>query len=131
MADSYVTDTHALLWYLAGSQRLGDAARKAFDEAVSGEAAVVVPVIALAELAMLMEKGRASISMDDVLQVLRETDGFVIEPLVWDTVSRIQEMSSLFDMHDRLITAEALIRGVPLITVDQAIVASGLVPVVW
>lgn len=131
MATTYVTDTHALLWYLAGSPRLGSAARQVFDEAVSGQATVVVPVIALAELAMLMEKGRTSLPLDDVLKILRETNGFAIEPLLWDTVSRIREMSSLLDMHDRLITAEAQVRGVPLITVDQAIVASGLVSVIW
>ncbi len=34
-------------------------------------------------------------------------------------------------MHDRVIVAEALARGATLITRDEAITASGLVPVVW
>jgi PIN domain nuclease of toxin-antitoxin system len=34
-------------------------------------------------------------------------------------------------MHDRLIVAEAIARGLPLITRDQTITASGLVKTVW
>jgi len=34
-------------------------------------------------------------------------------------------------MHDRFIVAEALARGATLITHDQTITASGLVPVMW
>ena len=131
MATIYVADTHALLWYLAGSSLLGSAARHAFDEAVRGQATVVIPVIALAELTMLLEKGRAELSLDEVLDVLKKTSGFVIEPLLKDTVIRVRQMTSLPDIHDRLIVAEAESHGAPLITVDQAIVASGLVAIVW
>ena len=35
------------------------------------------------------------------------------------------------EKHDRLITAEALARGLPLITRDQIITASRLVQTVW
>ena len=51
----YVTDTHALVWYLGGSTQLGVTARSAFDEAVAGASAVYVPAIVLAELVMLIE----------------------------------------------------------------------------
>ena len=39
----YVTDTHALVWYLSGSSLLGAAARSAFDEVTSGMSQVNVP----------------------------------------------------------------------------------------
>ncbi len=56
MAPVYVIDTHALIWYLRGSDRLGAAARAAFDDVTSGRAHMVVPAIVLAELVMLAEK---------------------------------------------------------------------------
>ena len=53
-----VTDTHALIWYLEDSPRLGAAARDAFDASDRGEADIFVPTICLVELVYLHEKGR-------------------------------------------------------------------------
>ena len=52
----YVTDTHALLWYLSGSERLGVAARQAFDQVVNGQGEVVIPAIVIAEFIRIAEK---------------------------------------------------------------------------
>jgi predicted nucleic acid-binding protein len=41
----YVADTHALIWYLSGSERLGDEARALFDSAIAGEIRVLIPAI--------------------------------------------------------------------------------------
>jgi predicted nucleic acid-binding protein len=54
----YVTDTHALIWYLNGSQRLGAQARAAFDSASAGASQIVVPVIVFAEIVFLAERRR-------------------------------------------------------------------------
>ena len=43
----------------------------------------------------------------------------------------LRALTDIPDMHDRFIVAEALARGATLITHDQAITASGLVPVMW
>jgi hypothetical protein len=52
----YVTDTHALFWYLADDSRLGDEANRAFEEAEQGHALIYVPAIVLAEMYYLMAK---------------------------------------------------------------------------
>lgn len=59
MAD-YVTDAHALVWYLEDDARLGPQARQAFDACDRGEALIFVPAICLVELVYLQEKGRLS-----------------------------------------------------------------------
>lgn len=127
----YVTDTHALIWYLGGSPLLGDAARQAFDDAVSGESQVIVPAIVLAEMVMLVEKGRSDVGISAVMSALRSASGFVLNSLAPDVALSIRSFSALPDIHDRLIVGEALANSAVLITRDQAIAASGLVPIAW
>jgi len=52
----YLTDTHALFWYLINSPLLGAGANSAFDEADNGQARIYIPTIVLAELYYLNEK---------------------------------------------------------------------------
>jgi predicted nucleic acid-binding protein len=52
----YVSDTHALFWYLINSPLLGANARLAFDEADAGQALIYIPAIVIAELYYLNEK---------------------------------------------------------------------------
>lgn len=59
----FVTDTHALIWYLQDSPRLGKVAQAAFDACDSGRVVVYIPSICLVEIIYLQEwkqSGRAS-----------------------------------------------------------------------
>ncbi len=58
MANKYILDTHALVWYLEGNPKLASNA-KATMNAVDSE--MVLPLIALSEAAFLVEKGRIGI----------------------------------------------------------------------
>jgi PIN domain nuclease of toxin-antitoxin system len=127
----YVADTHSLLWYLAGSPQLSSDARAALDETVSGAAQVVVPAIVIAELVMLAERRRGVFDAPRIVAALRSNSKFLLSPLSPEIALRIQSLTKLSDIHDRLIVAEALAAGASLITRDQAITASGYVPVVW
>jgi PIN domain nuclease of toxin-antitoxin system len=126
----YVTDTHALIWYLVGSSRLSHRARAVFDEAVAGNAQVVIPAIVIAEMIMLAEKHRA-IQFRELLSELQAVPGFQFAPLTPDTAITIHQLTILPDIHDRLITAEALHQGSALITADGRITDAGLVDVIW
>lgn len=131
MATTYVTDTHSLLWYLQGSSQLGAAARQVFDDVVAGTASLVIPVMVIAEMVLLLEKGRAAIDLDAILGTLHSLPAVTIAPLTLDVTLEIRELSVLPDMHDRLIVAEARAREAALISVDRAITASGVVNLVW
>jgi len=127
----YVADTHALVWYLSGSSLLGEAARRAFDEAVTGESRVIITAIALAELVMMVEKGRVRVDMTIMLETLRAVPGFEMRSLTPDVALSIRSLAVLSDIHDRLIVAEAIASKATLITRDHSIAASGLVPTIW
>lgn len=127
----YVADTHALVWYLGGSPLLGDAARQAFDEVASGDGLLIVPAICLAELVMMSEKGRSAIDATLITAAIRAAPGFELRPLAPEVALSIRALTALPDIHDRLIVAEALANNATLITRDQLIVASGLVPTLW
>ena len=127
----YVADTHALIWYLGGSPQISKAARMAFDEAVNGVSRVIVPAIVLAEIVMLVEKRRVTVNLERVVSVLKSTPGFVLKALEPEIVLRTRDLTAIPDIHDRLIVAEALSLGAPVITCDRKITRSGLVSVVW
>lgn len=94
-------------------------------------AQVIVPTISLAELVILVEKGRIGIGVATVVEALRSVPGFEIRPLTPEVALSIQSLTMLADIHDRLITAEAIAANAALITQDQAIRASGLVSTIW
>jgi len=47
---TYITDTHSLLWAFTRPSKLGEYARRAFEEIAKGESSLLIPVIVLAEL---------------------------------------------------------------------------------
>jgi len=125
----YVTDTHALLWYLARPERLGAQARQAFDEVKSGKATIIVPAIVLAELIWTIERGRIQTDLQRVLATICKH--YIITPLIPADVLKLPELTNIPEMHDRMIVAEAKRRNAPVITRDENISRSGAVSVVW
>lgn len=125
----YVADTHALLWYLADSPHLSAAAKRVFEEAKTGEAAVIVPAIVLAELIWIVQKGRISVDLKRVLATVQKH--YTITPLEPVDVLAIPDLFVIPEMHDRMIVAETQRRRASLITRDEDIARSGLVPIVW
>ncbi len=54
----YVVDTHVLLWYLTADKKLSQTAHTIIKQAINGQANLVIPAVALAELYMIAEKQR-------------------------------------------------------------------------
>jgi len=127
----YVTDTHGLLWYFTHPHRLGPHALAAFAEVNAGQANLFVPVIVLAELIFAIEGGRIHIEFDPLLQALQAIPNVSLTDLSLARTLDLRTLTAIPEMHDRLIVAEALARGLPLITRDQTITSSGLVKTVW
>ncbi len=126
----YVADTHALIWYLENSPRLGSQARAAFDACDQGEICIYVPTICLVEIVYLMEKGRISPEMKSMLEAELKSgeSGLVIADLDMDVVEQIANVlrDDIPDLPDRVIAATALALNLPLISRDRKIVLSGL-----
>src|SRR6266478_1909904 len=133
MANRFVLDTHALVWYVEGSARLSSAAKTIMDDSASE---MILPAIALAEAVHIVDKGRTSIlsSMDLLKDVVTE-QRIRIQPLTLEIIQESLRAGVVKEMHDRLIVATALYEQrmghqVSLVTKDSNIVSSGLVSTV-
>jgi PIN domain nuclease of toxin-antitoxin system len=130
----YVVDTHALIWFLEGNSRLGEKAKNVLSEPSSQ---LVLPAIALAEAAWIVERGRTSIpSVVELLNAVNADPRLVIYSLDKAIIQQTLSLSAITEMHDRQIVATALIltsqgETVTLLTCDQNITASGLVSICW
>lgn len=131
----YVADAHAMLWHLFDPRRLGAAARAAFLDADSGAARSYLPAVVIAEMIMVVERGRLpGITINHLLTVLRlmrTSANYLLFPLLPEVVIASHALTAIPDIFDRLIVADAQHLNVPLISRDAIISASSLVRVVW
>jgi len=136
MANKYILDTHALVWYLEGNPKLGQQAKITMEAAGS---LMVLPLIAVAEAAFLIERGRIGIpSVADLLEDIFEDKRVEIFPLTWDVFERSLTAEGLRipELHDRFIVSTGLHLqdlgdNVEIITRDQEIADAGILPVIW
>lgn len=131
----YVADAQAMVWYLFASNRLGQTARTVLREANAGEVKVYLPAVAVAEMIMTVERRRLpSAAMPQLIAHLQWMSGqpnYELPPLTPELVISSRTLTAIPDIFDRLIVAETLQLGLPLITCDSVIRASGLVQIIW
>ncbi len=130
MAD-YITDTDALIEYLAGSPQLGPEARAAFDAAVTGEADIHIPALVLVELLVLSLRHPGALNLNRIVASLQTSPGFHFTPLSPEVILRTQALTDLQFLHDRVLVAQALEEGLIIITRNPAIADSAFVPTTW
>lgn len=132
---TYVTDTHALLWHLVGSDRLSARVRSIFRQADVNESHIIVPTIVLVEIVYLIEKARIPDEIIEKLIELLETSAsnYRLSPIRPATMRSMRTIpyAMIPDMPDRIIAATAKELGLPLITKDQKILSANVVTVIW
>ncbi len=128
----YVADTHALLWYVAGSSRLGRAAARVF-EGMGTSTEVCVSSISLWEIAQLSDLGHIELPNGYAAwcDALERLAGLRIEPLFADDVEEARRLGALRDPFDRLIGGTALRLGAPVLSADRRLRAERRLRVVW
>jgi PIN domain nuclease of toxin-antitoxin system len=125
-----VLDTHVLWWYLTDALRkLSRSIRRALEEAEQGEALLYISVMVLFELWDLNERLGRPFDFRLLLQALQQSGQFVIVPLDVDDVLAYDDLAAIPGSRDRMIATATRKMAAPLITVDEAIRASGAVPV--
>ena len=92
---------------------------------------VIVSPLVLAELVIIAEKQRVNFDLAAAIAMLKDVPGFRFVDLTTETALRTQQLTTLPDIHDRLIVATALEYGATLLTADQAITVADIVPVAW
>ena len=109
--------------------------RAAFFAGDTGSSHIYLPAVALAEMIMVVSKGRLPgiviPELFDQLAVTRASTNYTFLPLLPETVIASHALTTIPDIFDRLVVVEAQRMGVPLLTRDTIIAASGLLTVVW
>jgi len=127
----YIPDTHALIWFLTNSSRLGKNASKIFHNTNSF---IVISTLVLAEAKFLAEKARIEKSFASILSALQDDPRVKIHPI---DLSVIENAPKGLDIHDSLICGTALVyqellkEKVKLITKDSKIINAGIVETLW
>lgn len=133
MIPRLLLDTHVVVRWLATPRKLSREQLRALREAVRRREPVGVSAVTLLELAVLFGEGstRAHVPLEELLGELETNQAFTILPLTVAIAAEVGAIgASLRDPADRAIVATARVRKLRLVTSDQRIIDSGLVPVV-
>ena len=128
-------DTHALLWWQAGGERLSRAAAAAIDAAP----AVLISPLTCWEVATLHRLGRIALDREPAVWItdLLTDDRLTVVDLTAEAATWAGLLDEAFpgDPIDRLLYATARDRRVPFVTKDEALrdfaTTAGDVKVIW
>lgn len=109
-------DTHALLWWLAGDERLGPKARAAIEDPVNE---VLVSHVSLWEIAIKIGIGKLRLDVGEAVAAIRargvEELGLTAPHLV--TLAALERRHR--DPFDHMLVAQAIVEGATLMTEDR------------
>jgi PIN domain nuclease of toxin-antitoxin system len=115
-----LVDTHAILWWIAGDERLSKRARKILEDPENKR---WVSIASLWEIAIKMSSGRLpaeGLTLGTIAGLLKAQQ-FAILPVRLEDLLRLELLPWLHrDPLDRLIVAQALEEGISLLTADGA-----------
>lgn len=130
-----VLDTHVLVWWVSGIEKLSATAKKAIAKHQTIERSILVSSITAWEIAMLANKGRLVLNMD-VDAWLAEVGRIpAVEFVAIDNLISVKSTALPGEFHqdpaDRMIVTLARLRACPLVTADQKILDYKHVKTVW
>ena len=97
----------------------------------TGNATIIVPAIAVAELYFLSVKMKQPFVPSELLDALASVSGIELSSLGREQLERLDELDEIPEMHDRLIAAESFVHDAPVVTRDEVLAASARVETVW
>jgi len=118
-------DTHALVWFVGAPQRIPPRSMRLINTAIRDSDSIAVSSISVWEIAMLVERGRLSLTMDAGVWIARvEALPFLTFIPVDNQIAfrsvRLEEFPNR-DPADRIIVATALGHGATLVTADASL----------
>src|ERR1044071_4101123 len=106
MSFRHIVDAHALIWYWESNAKRGSTAKAILDDVASD---LVLPVIALAEAAFVVSKGRTLIpDVPTLFDRVEHDPRFEGYPLTYEILQTSLSATGVPEMHDRLIVASGL-----------------------
>jgi PIN domain nuclease of toxin-antitoxin system len=120
-----VLDTHALIWWVNGDERLSSRAKSTIEDALADKGQILVSAISAWELAMLAQRDRIALAMalDEWLRAVESIEGVSIVPITAQVAIQSAGLPGEFhkDPADRLIVALTREQNAVLITADEKI----------
>ncbi len=120
-----VADTHTILWYLYGDQRLSRTAKKFIDDAAIQGVKIGISAISLVEAVYLVEENRIPAdAYAEIKRVLNDpSEVFEEMPVDQQIVDAMQRIirEEIPDLPDRIVAATALDFGVAVLSCDGRI----------
>lgn len=129
--DVYVTDSHALLWFMTRNPKLSSPAQGIIRQAETGEVNVLIPTIVLAEIDNVIRKKNLEITIQKIIGRISQGDGFDIAAFDLDIFQTMLTLPANLEIHDRLIAATSCYHEAPLITRDETFQDSDAVQTIW
>jgi PIN domain nuclease of toxin-antitoxin system len=119
----WLVDTQALVWFLDGDQRLSTAATETMRDRRN---ALLVSAATVWEIAIKSAIGKLSAPDDLPAEIARED--FAVLPIEGHHAWRVASLpkSSHKDPFDRILAAQALAEGIPIISRDASFDAYGV-----
>ena len=133
MVTRYLLDTHVLVRWLAEPKKLSREQVRVLHQTVRRGEPVGISAVTLLEVAVLLSTGRLRIRahIDEVLSEVEANPLIRTLPLTVEIAREVVHLgASLRDPADRAIVATARVHLLQLLTSDQRIIESKLVPAV-
>jgi len=125
-------DTHILIRWLGDIRKLSRPQLRELESATRRGEPVALSAVSLLEIAVLAsgERPALKVSLDEFFRDLNSNPTFRILPLTYEVALDVASLSALRDPADRAIAATTRVHRLRLVTSDQRIIESKLVPVV-
>ena len=130
MRPRYLLDTHVLVRWLVDAKKLSREQIRVLEGAVRRGEPLALSAISLLEIAILSGEGKLKIALGEFLASLETNPVFRILALTGEIALEIASLEVLRDPADRAIVATTRVHGLTLVTSDQRITESRLVPVI-
>lgn len=132
MNPRFLLDTHIVVRWFSDLKRLSREQRRVLEDAVRCGECVGVSAISLLEIAVLAPGlKRIGSGLHELFHELDTNPAFRIIPLTTDVALEMAAIGdALRDPADRVIVATARVHRLRLLTADQRIIESDLVPVI-
>jgi PIN domain nuclease of toxin-antitoxin system len=125
-------DTHVLLRWFGDLRRLSREQIRVLESAARAGEPIALSAMTLLEIAMLSADGKIKLAapLDEFFDDLQSQTMLRVLPIDFEVAAMAASMRTLRDPADRTIVATARVHRLRLVTSDQRIVESGLVPVI-
>ena len=132
MLPRLLLDTHVLVRWLIESKRLSREQDRTIEAAMLRSEPLAISAMTVLELAMLVSEGRINLNrpLDQFLGDLASNAGVRLLPITFEIALEAAALRPLRDPADRAIVGTARVHRLRLVTSDQHIIDSNLVPVI-